>query len=110
MDPIKMLFGSNEEIAEEWKKPLCTKYECWSYEKEWSIFHGEPNIEYGYSVEALKSVYFGLAVNHAYLEIVCLTLLGQSKDIKFYKAYKDKSKYTVSFEGFTYTPYINLKK
>jgi len=110
IDPIKMLFGSNDEITEEWKKPLCNKYECWSYEKEWRLFHKEPNIEYGYPVEALKSVYFGLSVNHADLEIVCLTLLGQSKDIKFYRVYKDKSKYSLFFEEFIYTPYIGIKK
>jgi len=110
MDPIKMLFGNKDEISEEWLKPLCTKYECWSYEKEWRIFHEEPNIEYGYSVEALKSVYFGLSVNHTDLEIVCLTLLGQSKDVKFFKANKDKSKYALYFEEFTYTPFIAAKK
>lgn len=110
MDPIKMLFGSNDEISEEWLKPLCTKYECWGYEKEWRVFHEEPNIEYGYSVEALKSVYFGLSVSYTDLEIVCLTLLGQSKDIKFYRTHKDKSRYALSFEEFTYTPYIGGKK
>lgn len=110
IDPIKMLFGSNNEISEEWLKPLCTKYECWSYEKEWRLLHKEPNVEYGYPVEALKSVYFGLSVNHADLEIVRLTLLGQSKDIKFYKVHKDKSKYAVTFEEFTYIPHIKIKK
>jgi hypothetical protein len=34
IDPIKMLFGSKDEISEEWLKPICTKYECWNYEKE----------------------------------------------------------------------------
>jgi hypothetical protein len=110
MDPIKMLFGSVEEMSEEWEKPICTKYECWNYEKEWRVFHEKPNMEFGYSVEALKSVYFGMSVNFTDLEIVCLTLLGQRKDIKFYKAYKDKSRYALSFEEFTYTPNIEAKK
>jgi hypothetical protein len=110
MDPIKMLFGNRDEISEEWLKPLCTKYECWGYEKEWRVFHEKPNIEYGYSVEALKLVYFGLSVNHADLEIVCLALLGQSKDVKFYRACKDTSKYSLSFEELIYTPYVEIKK
>lgn len=110
INPIKMLFGSKDEISEEWLKPICTKYECWNYEKEWRVFHEKPNIEFGYSVEALISVYFGLSVNFTDLEIVCLTLLGQSKDIKFYKAHKDKSTYALSFEEFTYTPYLEVKK
>jgi hypothetical protein len=110
IDLIKMLFGSRDEISEEWLKPLCTKYECWSYEKEWRIFHKEPCVKYGYSVEALKFVYFGLSVNSTDLEVVCLTLQGQSREIKFYKAIKDKSEYSLSFEEFTYTPYVEIKK
>jgi len=72
------------------------------------LFHEEPNKEFGY-LGALKAVYFGLSVNSADLEIACLTLQGQSKDIKFYKAYKDKSKYSLAFEEFKYTPYIAIK-
>jgi hypothetical protein len=109
INPIKLLFGSDNEIVEEIKKTLFTKYKCWDYEKEWRLYHKEPNKEYGYGT-ALKSVYFGLAVNSADLEIVCLTLKGQNKDIKFYKAYKDKSKYALYFEEFTYTHYIGTKK
>jgi DUF2971 family protein len=109
INPIKFLYGSNDEKIEEGKKPLFTKYECWSYEKEWRLFHEEPNKEFGY-LEALRAIYFGLSVNSADLEIVCLTLQGQSKDIKFYKAYKDKSKYSLSFDEFTYTPYAAIKK
>ena len=109
IDPVKMMFGNEDEIVDEFSRPLFTKYECWSYEKEWRLFHLEPNKEYGYG-EALKSVYFGLSVNRVDLEIVCLILQGQSKNIKFYKAIKDKSKYSLSFEEFTYTPYIAIPK
>ncbi len=110
IDPIKMLFSSKNEIIEEVNKPLFAKYEGWSYEKEWRLFHEEPNKEYVYPVQALKSVYFGLSVDRADLEIVCLILHGQSKDIKFYEAHKDKSKPSLSFREFTYTPYIEIKK
>ncbi len=109
INPIKMMYGSKDEIIEEVNKPLFTKYKSWCYEKEWRLFHEEPNKEYGYG-EALKSVYFGLSVNRTDLEIVCLILQGQSKNIKFYEAIKDKSKYSISFEEFTYTPYIAIPK
>ena len=105
-----MLFGSKDEISEEWLKALCTKYECWSYEKEWKIFYEEPNKAYAYSIEGLKSVYFGLATNPPNIEMVCLALQRQSQNIKFYKAYKEKSKYALWFEEFTYMPHTKVKK
>lgn len=107
---VKMMFGNSDEVIEEASKPILSKYKCWDYEEEWRIFHLEPNKEYVYPVEALNSVYFGLNVNPADLEIVCLVLQGQSKNIKFYRALKDKSKYSLSFEEFTYTPYIAIPK
>jgi len=110
VDPVKYLYGSREEKIEEGLKPLFTKHEQWSYEKEWRLFHKEPNKSYGYLASTLKSVYFGLAANSTDIEVVCLTLQGQSQDIKFYKAYKDKSKYTLWFEEFAYTPFIKIKK
>ena len=110
IDPVKFLYGSHEESVEEGQKPLFTKYEYWSYEKEWRLFHKEPNKAYGYSVKTLNSIYFGLAADPADIEVVCLTLQGQSQDIKFYRAHKDKLKYALWFEEFTYTPYIKIKR
>jgi hypothetical protein len=110
IDPVKFLYGSHDEKVEEGIKPLFTKYENWSYEKEWRLFHVEPNKPYSYSVEALNSVYFGLSANYADIEIVCLILQGQSENIRFYKANKDKSKYSVFFEEFTYTPHIKIRR
>ena len=109
IDPVKFLCGSDEETVEEGLKPLFTKYEYWCYEKEWRLFHKEPNKCYGYSVKTLNSIYFGLATDPADIEVVCLILQGQSQGIKFYKAHKDKSKYALWFEEFTYTPYIKTK-
>jgi len=45
IDPMKMMFGKEDEIIEESIKPLFTKYESWCYEKEWRLFHEEPNKE-----------------------------------------------------------------
>jgi len=101
------LFDESDEFDDEIMKPLLTKYKCWCYEHEWRLFHHEPNKPYVYPVEALKAVYFGLSAHETDIEIVSLILLGQSKDIKFYKAFKDLSSYSLRFEEFTYTPYIN---
>ena len=106
ISPMRLL-DESDEFDDETMKPLLTKYECWDYEREWRLFHHEPNKPYGYPVDALKAVYFGSAVHETDVEIVCLILQGQSKNIKFYKAFKDNSSYCLRFEEFTYTPYIN---
>lgn len=80
---------------------LFTKFRKWRYEQEWRIFHKESNKECVYAVDALKAVYFGTSVDNADREIACLILREQNKKIKFYQAYKEKSKYSLSFEEFT---------
>ncbi len=106
-NPFTIMMNKNEEEQlREFRKPLRHKFESWRYEKEWRIFHEEPQVLYGYKVKALTAVYFGLAIDYADLEIICLILLGQNPDIKFYKAIRDKKPYKVNFENdFKYIPY-----
>ncbi len=104
--PIMRLIDNNDKFDNEILKPLYRKSKRWEYEKEWRIFHVEPNKLYGYGVDALKSVFFGLEVDEADIEIVCLILQGQSNRVMFYRAHKDKSSYSLNFEEFPYTPYI----
>lgn len=108
IDTMKYLYGSQDEKIIEGEKTLITKHELWNYEKEWRLFHKESNKLYGYSTEALNSVYFGLSVRSVDIEIICLILQGQNHNIKFYKANKDKSKYAIWFEEFAYTPHIKV--
>ncbi|MCD4741850.1 MAG: DUF2971 domain-containing protein [Desulfobacteraceae bacterium] len=104
------LIAENPEFDKETLSPILTKYKCWCYEKEWRIFHREPNKPYGYDVDALNAVYFGSAADDTDIEIVCLLLQGQSKNTKFYKAREDTSKYSLHFDEFFYTPYIEHNK
>lgn len=107
INPVRMIMNPGTDIIlEESVKPLLTKYECWQYEAEWRLFHKEPRKLYGYPVESLKAVYFGTDVDLADLEIVCLILLGQCKDIRFYRSEKGKLKYEITFTQFEYTPHI----
>lgn len=87
--------------------PLLAKFTCWEYEREWRAFHQEPNKLYTYPVEALKAVYFGISAETTDIEIVCLILLGQSKNIEFYRGKKGNTSFEVDFEKFTYTPHID---
>ncbi len=88
---------------------LLHKYETWKYEKEWRIFHNEAKKLFGYEVGALKAVYFGLSASFTDIEIVCLILLGQNPNIKFYKAARDGKPYRLKFDKFTYTPHKDTR-
>ena len=84
---------------------LLHKYITWKYEKEWRVFHAETKKLFGYDVRALKAVYFGLSASITDIEIVCLILLGQNPDVKFYRASRHERPYRLKFDEFTYTPH-----
>jgi hypothetical protein len=107
---IKKLITDHQALDKDLLSPILTKHKFWCYEKEWRIFHKEPHKPYGYGVDALNAVYFGASANETDIEIVCLILQGQSKNIKFYKARKDKAKYSLYFEEFFYNPFIKHNK
>lgn len=96
-------------LTEETLRPLLTKYTSWEYEKEWRVFHKVSGTLFGYDVESLKAVYFGVNIDYADLEIVCLILLGQNPEVKFYRSHKGIDEYKVDFEEFTYTPFVKTK-
>lgn len=88
---------------------LLHKYETWKYEKEWRIFHREPNKLFGYDVKSLRAVYFGLSATFTDIEIACLILLGQNPDIKFYRATRHEQPFRLKFDQFTYTQHKDIK-
>lgn len=97
--------NASDEFKGEDIEHLLHKYETWKYEREWRIFHNEAKKLFGYDVRALKSVYFGLAASLTDIEIVCLILLGQNPDVKFYRASRHEKPYRLKFDEFTYTPH-----
>jgi hypothetical protein len=108
LDFVKLIMmEKHEKISEEMLTPLLTKYTCWEYEREWRAFHKIPNTLYGYGATGLRSVFFGTSINEADLEIVCLILLGQHRDIKFFRARKNSLLYKLEFDEFCYSPYIS---
>lgn len=74
------------------------------------IFHKEPNKLYGYDVNALKAVYFGSSCMETDIEIVCLILQGQNKNIKFYRGNKSKTGYALEFQEFQYISHLKSKE
>ena len=41
------------------------------------------------------------------IEIVCLIILGQNPNVKFYKALKGTASYEVTFKEFCYTSHVD---
>ena len=85
LNPIKIITLKNAHVREV-LIPLLTKYSCWEHEKEWRIYHEEPQILYKYEVEALKAVYFGTSMENSHIEIIYSLLQGKNPNIEFYKA------------------------
>ena len=106
LNPVDLVLNKSSAFERSWLTHLLTKHESWYYEKEWRAFHEEPNKLYTYPLEVLKAVYFGIAIEETDIEIICLILLGQCKNIKFYRGHKNISKYEIDFSEFTYTPHI----
>jgi hypothetical protein len=85
----------------------CTKPDDWDYEQEWRVIHQKLGTFF-YPKECLKAVYFGPRCTTSFMEIVCLTLLGQNKGVEFWRGSVSEMKYEVEFEKFTYTPFCDI--
>lgn len=88
---------------------FCTKSDVWKYEEEWRVSHNAVGTEYGYPDKSLTGVYFGPDIDRQMLEIVCLILQGQNPHVKFWRGLRSATEFKVLFEGFTYTPYLDVK-
>jgi hypothetical protein len=82
---------------------VTTKSSCWSYEKEWRIFHMEGDKEYGVDVSALTGVYFGCAMPFVHKEVIALVLAGSPT--RLYEMQESKTEFKVSVRPVEYTPY-----
>ena len=80
-----------------------TKSSCWSYEKEWRVFHMEGDKEYGVDVSALTGVYFGCAMPFVHKEVIALVLAGSPT--RLYEMDKSKTEFKVSVRPVGYTHY-----
>jgi Protein of unknown function (DUF2971) len=84
-------------------KMFRTKFEAWSYEKEWRVFHREGNTPYGYGVDALTGIYFGSAMSETHRDIICRLVHGSPT--KFFLVQRREDEFAVAISEFTYTPY-----
>ena len=101
LDTADVLFGgqSHDPI----QALFLTKFESWSYEKEWRILHAKGNTAYGYGVDALTGIYFGSEMDESYQEIVMLILRGSST--RLYQMKRDDKEFRVNANLVDYTPY-----
>ncbi len=89
---------------------LNTKSAHWAYEREWRIVHNKAGTLVTYEPNALKAVYFGPEATFTSIEIICLVLQGQNRDVEFYQARRSESEYRVEFKRFDYTSHLNAKQ
>ncbi len=61
------------------------------------------------NLKSLKAIYFGTKINPVDMEIICLILAGQTKDVNYYRTKIDMNSYNVYFEQIEYTSYIDKK-
>lgn len=89
---------------------LSTKSEDWRYEQEWRLLHQTAGTMYCYPADWLTGIYFGPEISREALEIICLVIQGQNKDVKFWRGVRSKTEFKVEFEPFTYTSFNEAQK
>lgn len=111
LDPLAILASLSRDEQPAWIADMyCTKPDDWRYEEEWRVIHREKGTAYTYPKELLKAVYFGPKCAMHFIEIACLTLLGQNRDVEFWRGAIGHTEYKVSFERFTYTTFADIPK
>lgn len=86
------------------------KAKAWEYEAEWRCLHNEAGTKFQYEIDALTGVYFGSNVEEEVIEIICLILQGQNKNVKFWRAIKSETEFSLKFINFEYTPHIKINE
>ncbi len=107
VNPAEMILRSD---VKQIIKMVVTKFESWSYEKEWRSIHNEGNILFGYPAESITGIYFGSKVDYAHLEIIALIIQGQNPNVKLYQGTMLEQQYGVNFTEVTYTPYVKANE
>ncbi len=92
-----------DDLSSGWVQMLTIKADYWAYEKEWRIFHKEGNKLYGYGVNCLTGIYFGVGMDYSHKEIVSMIL--QNSPTKLYEMKKSGSEFRLTYEQVEYTPY-----
>lgn len=99
LNPTSMLLDDDESAF--WAMIL-TKFDCWSYEKEWRAFHKEADRPFGYEKGVLQSVYFGVAMPKPQQLVIGKLLDGTGTQL--YQMRRDPIKFAVVPQSTTFTP------
>lgn len=103
----ELLLEQNEEAV---LALMSTKSDDWRYEQEWRLLHQTAGTLYCYPADWLTGIYFGPEISREALEIICLVIQGQNKDVKFWRGVRSKTEFKVEFESFTYTSFNEAQK
>lgn len=74
---------------DEFRKPILSKYNDWSYEKEWRLLKDDEHDFYFYHPNSIKTVYFGCKVSQGDIDSIYNILKQQNENIEYYQMEKD---------------------
>ncbi|MEB8330779.1 DUF2971 domain-containing protein [Flavobacteriaceae bacterium KMM 6897] len=94
---------------ESFKKLLSYKSIDWKHEDELRLLHQEKNKIFRYPRHALKSIYFGIKITQADVEIVCSLLKTNNAKIRFFRMKRLESSFGIIPEEFFYSTPIEVQ-
>jgi hypothetical protein len=86
------------------------KSTSWRYEREWRVMHQAAGTAYVYQAPALTGIYFGPDIDFPSVEIVCLIMEGQNREVSLYSGSRSSQDFKVDFHKFTYTDFLTAEK
>lgn len=110
-DPVTVSLGNillNREIHV-FHDLFCTKSVSWRYEEEWRAMHVNVGTEFVYPSDALTGIYFGPEMLEEAIEICCLVLRGQNRNVKLWRGQRSTDEFKVNFSEFTYSTHLESK-
>lgn len=90
VNPISVLLDQDEKA---FLAMILTKFDSWSYEKEWRVFHKEADTPFGYEKGVLQAVHFGLAMPESQKIVIGKLLDGTGTHL--YQMERDPMKFAV---------------
>jgi len=81
---------------------ILTKFDCWSYEKEWRTIHKEADTAYGYDKAVLRSVHFGVDMPESQRIVIGKLLDGSGTQL--FEMKRDPIKFAVVPQSISFKP------
>lgn len=98
ISPVSLVCWSDKDQLEFLLAMITTKADCWSYEREWRLFHMEGDKAYGYDAHCLTGVYFGVNMDAERKESIAKILSGS--ETKLYEVHRFESEFKFVIDNY----------